>query len=89
MARGVNTQETRRVASNIEETALDKDSTATRESIRDSESQEDSDTEDFSQSETVGFFEEALEQADMAEPRRKTRSRNVPQFSGKSGPILF
>ena len=45
-----------------------------------SESLEDSDTEDFSQSETVGFFEEALEQADRAEPRRGTRAGNVPQF---------
>ena len=31
---------------------------------------------------TVGFFEEALEQADRAEPRRGTPARNVPQFFG-------
>ena len=36
--------------------------------------------QDLSQSETVGFFGEALEQADRAEPRRETRSKNVPQF---------
>ena len=44
---------------------------------------EDSATEDFSQSETVGLFEEALEQAERAEPRRGTRARNVPQFFGE------
>ena len=32
---------------------------------------------------TVGFFEEALEQADRAEPRRGTRARNVQQFFGE------
>ena len=52
-----------------------------QESLRDSESLEDSETEDSSQ--TVGFFEEALEQADSAEPRRGTRARNVPQFFGE------
>ena len=60
---------------------MDEESTATRRSLRDSESLEDSKTEDFSQ--TVGFFEEALEQADRAEPRRGTRARNVPQFLGE------
>ena len=44
---------------------------------------EDSYVEDFSQSETVGFFDEALEQADTAEPRQGTRARNVPQFFGE------
>ena len=34
-------------------------------------------------SQTVGFFEEALEQADRAEPRRGTRARNVPNFFGE------
>ena len=82
-AERVNTQETtlRRDASDVEEAALDEESTATRGSLRDSESLEDSETEDFSQ--TVGFFEEALEQADRAEPGRGTRSRNVPQFFGE------
>ena len=42
------------------------------------EAKEDCDKEDFSQSETVSFFEEALEQADRAELRRETRARNVP-----------
>ena len=58
-----------------------RESTATRGSLRDSESLEDSETEDFSQ--TIGFFEEALEQADRAEPRRGTQARNVPQFFGE------
>ena len=49
-------------------------------SLRDSQSLEDSDTEDFSQSETVGLFEKALELADTAEPRRGARERDVPQF---------
>ena len=82
-AESVNTQETtlRRDASDVEEAALDEESTATRGSLRDSESLEDSETEDFSQ--TVGFFEGALEQADRAEPRRGTRVRNVPQFFGE------
>ena len=74
----MNTQEAtlRRDASDVEEAALVEESTATRESLRDSESLEYSETEDFSP--TVGFFEEALEQADRAEPRRGTRARNVP-----------
>ena len=74
-AKRVNTQETtlRRDASDVAEAALDEESTATRGSPRDSESLEDSETEDFSQ--TVGFFEEALEQADRAVLRRGTQSR--------------
>ena len=82
-AESVNKQEMtlRRDASDVEEAALDEDSTATRGSLRDSESLEDSETEDFSQ--TVGFFEEALEQAERAEPRRGTRVRTVPQFFGE------
>ena len=80
----MNTQETtlRQEASDVEEAALDEGSTATRGSQRDSESQEDSET-DFSQSETVGFNEDALGPADRAEPRRGTRARNVPQFFGE------
>ena len=75
----MNTQETtlRRDASDVEKAALGEESTATRGSLMDSESLEDSETEDFSQSETVGFFEEALEQADRA------------NFLEKSGPILL
>ena len=82
-AESVNTQETtlRRDASDVEKAALDEESTATRGSLRDSESLEDRETENFSQ--TVDFFEEALEQADRAEPRRGTRARNVPQFFGE------
>ena len=82
-AESVNTQKTtlRRDASDVEEAALDEESTATRGSLRDSESLEDSETVDFSQ--TVGFNEEALEQADRAEPRRGTRARNVQQFFGE------
>ena len=84
-AESVNTQETalRRDASDVEEAALDEEFTATRGSLRDSESMEDSETEEFSPSEIVGFVEEALEQADRAEPRRGTRARNVPQFFGE------
>ena len=84
-AESVNTQETalRRDASDVEEAALDEEFTATRGSLRDSESLEDCETEEFSQSEIVGFVEEALEKADMAEPRRGTRARNVPQFFGE------
>ena len=65
----MNTQETtlRRDASDVEEAALDEESTTTRGSLRDSESLDDSETENFAQ--TVGFFEEALEQADRAERR--------------------
>ena len=81
----MNTRETRlrRDAFNIEEVALDEESTATRVSLRDSESLEDSDKQEFSQSELVGFFEKALEQADRTEPRRGTRAKNVPQFFGE------
>ena len=73
-AESVNTQKTtlRQDSSDVEEAALDEESTATRGSLRDSESLEDSDTGDFSQSETVGFFEEARERADRAEPKQKT-----------------
>ena len=83
-AESVNTQETtlRRDAADIEQAALDDESTATIGSLRDSESLEGSETEDFSQ--TVGFFEEALEQVDRAEPRRGTRARNVPHFFRRS-----
>ena len=81
----MNTQETtlRRDASDVEEAALDGETTAARGNLRDSESLEDSDIEDFSHSETVGFFKEALEQADRAEPRRWTQARNVPHFFGQ------
>ena len=67
-AESVNTQETklRRDALDVEEAALDEESTATGGNLRDSESLEDSETEDVSQ--TVGFFEEALDQAERAEP---------------------
>ena len=50
------------------------------------ESLEDSETEDFPQ--TVGFFEEALEQANRAEPRRGTLARHVPQIFGEVGTHL-
>ena len=84
-AGSVNTQKTtpRQEASDVGETALNEGSTATRQSHRDSESLEESDREDFSQSETVGFNEDALEHADRAEPRRGTQARNVPQFFGE------
>ena len=82
-AESVTTQEPklRRDASDVEEAALDEETTATRGNLRDSESLEDSETEYFSQ--TVGFLEEALEQADRAEPRRGTPARNVLQFLGE------
>ena len=82
-AESVNTQETtlRRDGSDVEKAALDEESTATIGSLRDSESLEGSETENISQ--TVGFFEEGLEQADRAKPRRGTRARNVPKFFGE------
>ena len=55
----------------------------TRGSLRDSESLVKSEPEDFSQSDTVGFSAEAQEQADRAEPRQRTRARNVPLFLGE------
>ena len=84
-AGSVNTQEKtlRQEASDVGETALDDGSTATRGSHRDSESLEDSDTEDFSQLETVGSNEDALDHGDRAEPRRGTRAKIVPQFFGE------
>ena len=50
VTKSVNTQEMtlRRDASDVEEAALDRESTATRGSLRDLESLEDSETEDFS-----------------------------------------
>ena len=62
----MNTQETtlRQEASDVGETALGEGSTATRGGHRDPESLEESDTEDFSQLETVGFNEDALEHDD-------------------------
>ena len=58
----VNTRETtlRRDASDVEEAVPDKDSSATRRSLRESVSLQDSDTEGFSQSQTVELFEEDL-----------------------------
>ena len=52
-----------------------------QEGVSETVSLEDSETEEFSQ--TVDFSEEALEQADRAEPRRGTRARNVKQFFGE------
>ena len=82
-AENQNTQETTliRDASDTEKAALDEVFSSTRGIIIDSESLEDSDTEDFSESETVGFAEEALEQADSAEHWRGTQAKNVPHFS--------
>ena len=58
---------------------LDEESTATRGSLRDSESLEDSETEDLSQ--TVGFFEEALERADTSEGHEQGKFRNCLEKS--------
>ena len=70
-AERVNTQETTliRDASDVE-AVLDEESTATGGSLRGSELLEDSDREDFSQSETVGFFEGAVEPTE-------TSNRNI------------
>ena len=78
----MNTRETtlRRDASDIEEAAIGEESIATIGSLRDLEG---SGTEDFSRSETIGLFDEVLEQADRAERRRETRARNVPIFFGE------
>ena len=54
-----------------------------QEGITETQSLEDSDTEDFSQLQTLGLNEDALEHADRAEHRRGTRARNVPQFFGE------
>ena len=62
-------------------------STATKGSDRDSESLEYSETVDSSQSETVGFFEERLEQADRAEPRRGTSKECSAFFGEVSTPL--
>ena len=78
----MNTQEAT-LRRDVEEASLDEESTETRGSLRDSESLENIEPEDFSQSETVGFSEAAQEQADSAEPRQRTRARNVPQFFGE------
>ena len=81
----VNKRETtlRRDALDVEKAALVEKSTATSEKPRDSESLENSDTENFSQSETIGFAEEALKQTDVAKTRLRTRARNVKQFVGE------
>ena len=81
-AESVNKQETIliRDASDVEEAALGAESTAKWASLRESELMEDSDTEDFSQSETVGFAEEALVQVERAEARQETRAKSVPQI---------
>ena len=73
----VNTQETtlRRDATGVEKTAPDEGFTATRGGPRDSELLEDIDKGNFPQSERVGFTEEALEQADRAEPRQRDTSK--------------
>ena len=39
--------------------------------------------DDLSQSETVGFFEEALDQADNTEPRPGILAKNGPKFVGE------
>ena len=85
-AESVNTQETllRRDASDVEEAALNENTIAKRGSLRDSEPLKDSDTEDFSRSETVGFTEGSLEQADRVEPRRRKRARSVSHFFRRS-----
>ena len=74
----------RRDASDVEEAALDDESTATGGNLRDLESLEDSEIEDFSLSETVGFFEQALEEANRAERRRGTRAGIFRNFLEQS-----
>ena len=85
----MNTQETtlRRDASDVEEAALDEESTATKGSVRDSESLEDSETEDFSQ--TVSFFEEACSKRTGQSPDEEHEQGMFRNFSEKSGPILL
>ena len=73
----------RQNASDVEEEALNEESTTTRGSLRNSESLKDIYTADFSQSETVGFIEEALEPVDMTEARQGTCTRNVQHFFGE------
>ena len=70
-------------ALDVEKAALFEKSTATSGKPRDLESLKDRDTENFSQSETIGFAEEALKRTYVAEPRLRTRARNVKQFVGE------
>ena len=70
--------------SRIEKPAEYEGSIATRGSLIDSESVENIDTEKFSQTESGGFTEEAIEQADRAEPRRGIRVKIVPKIFWRS-----
>ena len=87
----VNTQETilRRDTSDVEEAALDEESTAIKRYSETQIPRKTSDTEDFSQSETVGFAEKSLKQVDRAKARRRSRAKSVPHFLMKPGPILL
>ena len=57
--------------------------------LKDSETLDDSNPEDFLWSETVGFTEQAQEQADRSELRQTARARNAPTNLEKSGPIFL
>ena len=83
--KSVNTQETtlKRDVLVVQEATIDEGSAATRESLWDSQSLENIDTE-ISQSETIGFNEESLEQAERAEPTRGTPARIVLHFFWRS-----
>ena len=78
-AESVNTLKTtpRGDASDVEEATLFEEPTLTRGTLRYSESLEDSDTEDFSQSETLDLFEEALKQADRSQLTQRTREKEI------------
>ena len=83
-AESVNTKKRtlRRDASDVEEAALNEDSTAPRGSLRDSESLEDSETEDFSP--RVCFFEEALEQAKQGRAQTRDTSKECSAIFWRS-----
>ena len=87
----VNTQETilRRDNPDVEEAALDEECTAINRYSETQNACKTSDTEDFSQSETVGFAEKALEQMDRAKAGRESRAKSVPLFLKKPGSILL
>ena len=88
-AESVNTQETtlRRDASDVEEAALDEESTATRGSLKDSESLEDSETEDFSK--TVASLKRQWSKRTGQSQDEGHEQVMFRKFLEKSGPILL
>ena len=86
----MNTHETtlRRDASDVEEPALDEETTATRGSLRDSESLEDSDIEDFSQSQLASLKRHWSKRTGQI-PDEGHQQGMFRNFLEKSEPILL